>query len=94
MIHHLLSSSPKLPQAPLISELLTGLGGPAMTAMWWPCPTPMSCRDFHISNTMFGVDSRGNAPRCAGLGEKIDVLMNNAGVMAIPQRQETKDEMV
>lgn len=24
-------------------------------------------------------------------GEKIDVLMNNAGVMAIPQRQETKD---
>ena len=43
---------------------------------------------------MFGVDSRGNAPRCAGLGEKIDVLMNNAGVMAIPQRQETKDEMV
>ena len=29
-----------------------------------------------------------------GLGEKIDVLMNNAGVMAIPQRQETKDEMI
>lgn len=36
---------------------------------------------------------RGVARRCAGLGEKIDVLMNNAGVMAIPQRQETKDEM-
>ena len=34
-----------------------------------------------------------HAARDPGRGQKIDVLMNNAGVMAIPQRQETKDEM-
>lgn len=31
------------------------------------------------------------AGSCVGLGKRIDVLMNNAGVMAIPERQETKD---